>query len=538
MPSDPIPHTSTFHTFHPPPTLPTPPSFPPASSSTSTSAAPAPTLQSFQGPGGLPPGAAASLPPSAHLRVGASTSNATSNSVTPPAPSTALPRTESGTLPRKQRSSRYHVTLPSSVPLSASPSLWDVPPAQRPALMVRKMEMCCTIFDFENVGGELEGKRIKGEVLREVVDFFGLGGRGTGNETEVVMREEVYAAVVNMFATNLFRPLPPPLNPQGESYDPEEDEPVLELAWTHLSLVFELFLRFLEREDFSVSIGRRYIDQNFVARLLDLFDSEDPRERDFVKTNLHRIYLKIVPLRSFIRRSINNIFHRFVGEVDRHNGIAELLEILGSIINGFGTPLKQEHKIFLSRVLLPLHKSPSLPIFYPQLSYCLIQFLEKDPGLHTVVFDALLRYWPRSNSTKEVLFLKEVEEILSEIDTPGWEGVEKKVFGQIARCLQSQHFQVAEQTLYFFNNEMILKHVADHIESVLPIIFPPLFVASRSHWNPQIHMFAGSVLSVLADINPRLVETCSRQFRDNFIAYVCSPPGLTSFPLLSVPPQA
>jgi hypothetical protein len=48
--------------------------------------------------------------------------------------------------------------------------------------------------------------------------------------------------------------------------------------------------------------------------MLDLFDSEDPRERDYLKTTLHRIYGKFLPLRSFIRKSIKNIFTTFVYE--------------------------------------------------------------------------------------------------------------------------------------------------------------------------------------------------------------------------------
>jgi serine/threonine-protein phosphatase 2A regulatory subunit B' len=36
-----------------------------------------------------------------------------------------------------------------------------------------------------------------------------------------------------------------------------------------------------------------------------------------------------------------------VYETERHNGVAELLEILGSIINGFALPLKEEHKVAL-----------------------------------------------------------------------------------------------------------------------------------------------------------------------------------------------
>lgn len=43
-------------------------------------------------------------------------------------------------------------------------------------------------------------------------------------------------------------------------------------------------------------------------------------------------------------------------ETLRHNGISEILEILGSIVTGFAIPIKEEHKTFLLRVLMPLHK--------------------------------------------------------------------------------------------------------------------------------------------------------------------------------------
>ena len=51
----------------------------------------------------------------------------------------------------------------------------------------------------------------------------------------------------------------------------------------------------------------------------------------------------------------------------------ELLEILGSIINGFALPLKDEHKQFLQRALMPLHKPKCLPSYHQQLSYCVTQ---------------------------------------------------------------------------------------------------------------------------------------------------------------------
>lgn len=112
-----------------------------------------------------------------------------------------------------------------------------------------------------------------------------------------------------------------------------------------LQIVYELLLRYVVSNDTDAKTAKKYIDQRFIVRLLELFDSEDPRERDYLKTILHRIYGKFMIHRPFIRKAINNVFYRFVFETERHNGVAELLEILGSIINGFALPLKEEHKV-------------------------------------------------------------------------------------------------------------------------------------------------------------------------------------------------
>ena len=294
------------------------------------------------------------------------------------------------------------------------------------------------------------------------------------------------------FATNLFRSIPPPVNPTGDAFDPEEDEPVLELAWPHLKIVYEFFLRFVESPDFNTNLAKRYIDQSFVLNLLELFDSEDPRERDFLKTTLHRIYGKFLNLRAPIRRSINNVFYHFIYETERHNGIAELLEILGSIINGFALPLKDEHKTFLMRVLIPLHKVKSLSMYHPQLAYCVVQFLEKDGSLAEEVVLGLLKYWPKVNSPKEVMFLSEVEEILDVIDPAEFQKIQVPLFQQLARCINSQHFQVAERALYYWNNEYIVNLMSDNMTIILPIVFPALYQNSKSHWNRCAQFFVAS----------------------------------------------
>ncbi|XP_063387274.1 serine/threonine-protein phosphatase 2A 56 kDa regulatory subunit delta isoform isoform X4 [Cydia fagiglandana] len=328
-----------------------------------------------------------------------------------------------------------------------------------------------------------------------------------------VVTEAIYPEAVNMFAINLFRTLPPSSNPNGAEFDPEEDEPTLEAAWPHLQLVYELFLRLLESPDFQPNVAKKYIDQKFVLSLLDLFDSEDPRERDFLKTTLHRIYGKFLVLRAYIRKQINNVFYRFIYETEHHNGIAELLEILGSIINGFALPLKEEHKMFLLRVLLPLHKAKSLSVYHPQLAYCVVQFLEKDPSLTQPVVRALLKYWPKTHSPKEVMFLNEMEEILDVIEPAEFQKIMDPLFRQLAKCVSSPHFQVAERALYYWNNEYIMSLISDNAHHILPIMFPSLYRNTKSHWNKTIHGLVYNALKLFMEMNQKLFDECTQQYK-------------------------
>ncbi|XP_055905258.1 serine/threonine-protein phosphatase 2A 56 kDa regulatory subunit gamma isoform isoform X2 [Eupeodes corollae] len=383
--------------------------------------------------------------------------------------------------------------------------LREVSNSEREELFIQKLRQCCTLFDFSEPLSDLKWKEVKRAALHEMVDYL--------TNQNGVITAEIYPEAINMFAVNLFRTLPPSSNPNGAEFDPEEDEPTLESSWPHLQFVYELFLRFLESPDFQPNIAKRYIDHQFVLQLLELFDSEDPRERDFLKTVLHRIYGKFLGLRAFIRKQINNVFYRFIYETEHHNGIAELLEILGSIINGFALPLKEEHKQFLLKVLLPLHKAKSLSVYHPQLTYCVVQFLEKDPSLSEPVIRSLLKFWPKTHSPKEVMFLNELEELLDVIEPAEFQKVMIPLFRQIAKCVSSPHFQVAERALYYWNNEYIMSLIADNSQVILPIMFPSLNRNSKTHWNKTIHGLIYNALKLFMEMNQKLFDECSKNYR-------------------------
>lgn len=424
-------------------------------------------------------------------------------------PPTALKKNSYGGGPpisrRDRRQSSSLFTISQDRQLTKLAAIKDVADPEREELIIQKIRQCTVVFDFSNDPlSDLKYKEVKRAALNEMNEYMS-SHRG-------FLTEAVYPVAVNMLSTNLFRSLSPPSNPAGAEYDPDEDEPTLEVAWPHLQLVYEFFLRLLETPDFQPAVAKRFIDSAFVYKLLELMDSEDPRERDFLKTTLHRIYGKFLNLRAFIRKQMNHIFYSFIYETERHNGIAELLEILGSIINGFAIPLKEEHRTFLLRVLLPLHKVKSLSVYHPQLAYCVVQFIEKDPGLTESVILGLLKFWPKIHSPKEVMFLNELEEILDVIEPAEFQRVMKPLFAQIARCVSSPHFQVAERALYYWNNEYVMSLIGENAQTILPIIFPALYKNSKSHWNKTIHGLIYNALKLSMEINQKLFDECSQSY--------------------------
>ncbi|KAI4378713.1 hypothetical protein MLD38_016153 [Melastoma candidum] len=398
--------------------------------------------------------------------------------------------------------------IPPLTSVEPLPAFRDVPVSERQILFLRKLQICCIQLDFSDQLKSVREKEIKRQALMELVDFI---QSGSGKITEQCQEE-----MIKMIGTNVFRSLPPAAheNTGQEVTDPEEDEPYLDPFWPHLQLVYELLLRYVVSSDTDTKVAKRYIDHSFVLKLVNLFDSEDPREREYLKTIVHRIYGKFMVHRPFIRKAINNIFYRFIYETERHSGIAELLEILGSIINGFALPMKEEHKLFLVRALLPLHKPKSIAVYHQQLSYCIIQFVEKDYKLADTVIRGLLKYWPVTNCQKEVLFLGELEEVLEATQAAEFQRCMVPLFRRIARCLNSSHFQVAERALFLWNNEHIVGLIAQNKNVVLPIIFEALEKNVNGHWNQAVHGLTVNVRKMFSEMDAELFDECQARYAE------------------------
>lgn len=390
--------------------------------------------------------------------------------------------------------------------------LKDVSPAERPSLFMQKLALCSKSYDFSSPDADVQAKERKRATLLEICDFINAPAKIC-----CLVSENVLSALFSMIMANLMTLNEPTTN--GVDNTPgaasEEEEPALfcEQAYAHMELVMEILLRLVTKGDTDAKMMKKHLNTEFVSSVLGCFTSRDPRLREYLKTILHRVYGRFMAYRLFIRKAIIDIFFQFTYEDPRHAGIGELLEILGSIINGFALPLKEEHRQFLIKSLLPLHKPANVAAYHPQLCYCIVQFVEKDERLAEIVMHHLLKWWPHTNSQKQVLFLGEIEEIVEIIAEAEFVKIMVPLFERVAKCLLSSHFQVAERALCLWQSPQILELIRQYRATIIPIVYPALVVNSQ-HWHASVQSLGEQVLELYMDMDLPLIDECRKRHQE------------------------
>merc|ERR1711920_1015957 len=126
---------------------------------------------------------------------------------------------------------------------------------------------------------------------------------------------------------------------------------------------------------------------------------------------------------------------------------------------------------------------------------------------------AMLRFWPLSITAKQVLFLNNLEEMLEMTQPNEFLRLQEPLFRRLALCITCSHFQVAERTLFFWNNDYIVKLINQNRHVLFPMVIGALCRNSKQHWNSAVQGLTFNVLKLLMEADPQLFDECSAKHR-------------------------
>ncbi|KAH0791891.1 serine/threonine-protein phosphatase 2A 56 kDa regulatory subunit alpha isoform [Histomonas meleagridis] len=375
-------------------------------------------------------------------------------------------------------------------------------------LMRKKLQQCRIICNFSDPMSDLKNRKIKLGYLHEILDCI------SQPKYFKLFEPETFKMFFAMIKSNIIRAISPiPDLVKIPMIGDDIKDTIYESTWPHLEVVYQIFQRFLESSLMDPSQFVQYIDSSFISQFLLLFNAADQRERDALKMILHRLYHKFIQQRPLIRQAITNVFYTYIYETRYFCGITELLEIMVSIIKGYAIPLKQEHKTFLIKILLPLHTSYYLHLFAPNLFFCVMQYIQKDSTLIPIIIKELLKLWPVSCSYKELLFINQLGKILEMANEEQFVELIDPLFHQIGKSITSNNFQVSEAAMLMWKNDKFVQLTTLHAKEIFPIICPYLYQAGTNHWNTGIKNLAVSVIRICMETSQAVFNAFSKTMK-------------------------
>ena len=386
-------------------------------------------------------------------------------------------------------------------------------------VFLKKLQICSQPLDFNDESRNSAEKTERLKILQELQETIA----SQPQMTNLVIPN--LEAVITMIKRNIFRPLPV-VKKQGLAGETgmDDDEIIVDPSWPHLQPVYEFFLQLIVNEAVDMKSLRSFISHKFIQEFLELFDSEEPKEREYLKNILHRLYAKLVPRRKMIRKAITDNFNTLIHESYKFNGTSELLDILASVISGFAVPLREEHVVFFHNIIIPLHKVQTCHKFHNELLRCSMLFLSKEPTLAFPLINGLLKYWPFANYAKETLFLAELLDILEVCcDAQKLEPLLPKIFKRLVKCIASPHLQVSDRSMCFFENEFFLNIIRTYKNVGYPILVPVINHLATHHWHKLILESLSALRNIIKDIDPQLFEKYANDKNSPYLYLIKDP---------------
>ena len=315
--------------------------------------------------------------------------------------------------------------------------------------------------------------------------------------------------VFKMIKKNIFRPLPMLYNSADEIGPLEPGEvfsDIIDPAWPYLQGVYEFFLELITCQTPKIKRLKVFITRTFMQEFIQLFDSEETKERDYLKKILTILYVRLIRRRKMIRKVINDELLTIIHDTQKFNGINDILEFLESVINGFHVPLRDEHVAFFKNILIPLHKVHTINTFHCQLERCSMYFLHKDKTLSIPLIDGLLRYWSIVSYSGEMSFLYELLHVLEFCEISKLEPLIPKLFNRLIRCISSPHYYISDVAMQFFDNDHFLSIFRAYKQIAFPITLPVIIDLSESKSHKIIIEVSNYTKMIFKEIDPEAYE--------------------------------
>lgn len=314
--------------------------------------------------------------------------------------------------------------------------------------------------------------------------------------SNVRLDQESYSRLYFLLERALFRPIPNiPLSIYSSDYPVKivlHNEECLKLLYK----IMEYFVRY----------NLFQITQNIYFKVIKNFHSQSATEQKCAVDLLLVIFEFNSNLRDEIARHVFKEIYIFQAGASTHFPVSPCLCFLVEFFKRLQLQTAINFFQLFRSSLFPLILSQWITEFFGIFKSLSLSFFQRDSATALWGFRFLMKHWPATNSSKQVIFLQEIADIISCLGSSYFKPISESLFKKMIKCIKSSNYKVVLAALQVIRSEVFIEGPLRNCEPV-PRSLMWAVTSMESNWSRDVRRAVE--LTETALVNSKIVFTAT-----------------------------
>lgn len=347
-------------------------------------------------------------------------------------------------------------------------------------ILLENIKICYIIFNFDQPESQLSCKKIKTNVLNELITLMTKGSESS------IFSNQVQEAIYNMIMKNVFDQDPyvafESTNLSTITWD------FIESSWPHLNLVYQILIRFviLYPERCKIDLIHKAI------RLLNIPDKKECESLiSFVKTytSIHSEQLNEIwhILKNALINVLSNIYTPYC--------VDPILCLISSLIN------QSSVDTILRTHLLPLYCHEQLCLYSKPLTDLVFKIVDNNVWDQVDAINFLISHFPHQCGQKQFLFITAINSILDILFDSELNEIAPKLISFLKYTIRLPNAKLVESSIKLLLKPTMTSILFRNASLAIDLLYEPLKSISSTFWDSGIKAISKKALTTLVNIS-------------------------------------
>ncbi|OHT01315.1 serine/threonine-protein phosphatase 2A 56 kDa regulatory subunit delta 1 isoform [Tritrichomonas foetus] len=249
-----------------------------------------------------------------------------------------------------------------------------------------------------------------------------------------------------------------------------------------------------------VSKIAKFIDKNTFKDLIKLLSTPNKEEQESLLSFIEELCNTSELHYDLVFHAMTQIIELFRDGLCLHFCINPILTFLTRALEKAPLPIDRSYFATFRSSFYPIIVSPNVVDFYFSLVPFAKFFQSKDSTTAVWCARFLFRHWPHTNSQKQVIFLHQLQSLLSILSSSFLPALSHALIGRLRCTASSVNFKIAMAAIRICKDEDFMKLFAYVAEKNIGSLIPVLEDA-KQHWNRDVRKAAVEACNLMRDLN-------------------------------------